>query len=505
MNSSGVVLSRLGQRPVLLLGTTAAVLVVVGLGLGWRHSKIARNTELEIFGPSTDVEASTNVKGGIVQWLSDGYRQFRGGGAFRVRQFGVWLNLVTGRKLFDELRDVPDDILSFREAAFGGLHGDYTMGSWRTESNTMAELVKGRMTRSLGTLFPAVYEEMGAAFEDEISSKLVGEHWTPMSVIMPLTRIVCRTSNRLFVGLPLCRNEEYMDLSINYTHEVVRSSDKIKVWPKILEPYYSPVANAKKILKRLMGDTVAERQQLIQNNVPHEERPNDFLQWNLEQAPDFEKNLDSVAERILRLNFTAIHTTAAGFTWVLYHLAAQPNKYMQALRDEVTESVAKHGWTKAAIDKMHRADSFIKECSRLHGINAASITRVAMRDFTFSDGTKIRRGEWVGVPSHAVHHDSLIYAHADVFDGFRFFDGDVSEGPESKRYVGLSHEFLTFGIGKHACPGRFWAANEMKAMLAYVVTHYDLKFASGTMPPEIWMGFILAPDWTAQVLMRKRA
>jgi len=51
------------------------------------------------------------------------------------------------------------------------------MGNWRHESNLMAELVKGRLTRSIATVFPTVVEEMDAAFTDEITSKL-GEDGT---------------------------------------------------------------------------------------------------------------------------------------------------------------------------------------------------------------------------------------------------------------------------------------------------------------------------------------
>lgn len=36
--------------------------------------------------------------------------------------------------------------------------------------------------------------------------------------------------------------------------------------------------------------------------------------------------------------------------------------------------------------------------------------------------------------------------------------------------------FLGFGYGKHSCPGRFFAAHEMKLLLAHVVQQYDIEF-----------------------------
>jgi Cytochrome P450 len=54
------------------------------------------------------------------------------------------------------------------------------------------------------------------------------------------------------------------------------------------------------------------------------------------------------------------------FTHALYDLAANP-QYIQPLREEVEENLTEKGWTKAAMDKMWKVDSFLKESMRLHG------------------------------------------------------------------------------------------------------------------------------------------
>ena len=51
-------------------------------------------------------------------------------------------------------------------------------------------------------------------------------------------------------------------------------------------------------------------------------------------------------------------------THALYHLAANP-EYAIPLREEVRVLVAEHGWTKAAIDRMYKIDSFLRESLRL--------------------------------------------------------------------------------------------------------------------------------------------
>ncbi|TFY60306.1 hypothetical protein EVG20_g7469 [Dentipellis fragilis] len=66
-------------------------------------------------------------------------------------------------------------------------------------------------------------------------------------------------------------------------------------------------------------------------------------------------------------------------------------------------------------------------------------------------------------------------------------------------------EYLSFGHGKHACPGRFFAAVELKAMLAHVVLTYDVRFPPGTgRPPNDYLAAACLPG-KADLEFRKRA
>ena len=63
-------------------------------------------------------------------------------------------------------------------------------------------------------------------------------------------------------------------------------------------------------------------------------------------------------------------------------------------------------------------------------------------------------------------------------------------------------------LGSYNClvsPGRFFAANELKIMMANLVLKYDIKFADGSRRPKNeWMATTIQPSATAQVLFRKR-
>lgn len=87
-----------------------------------------------------------------------------------------------------------------------------------------------------------------------------------------------------------------------------------------------------------------------------------------------------------------------------------------------------------------------------------------------STGLHIPYGTNLAVPMHSIHMDEDFYANASHFDAFRFSLHD-----NAKPLVTLDDTFLTFGYGRHGCPGRFFGAHLMKTMMAYVVQKYDVE------------------------------
>jgi cytochrome P450 len=57
------------------------------------------------------------------------------------------------------------------------------------------------------------------------------------------------------------------------------------------------------------------------------------------------------------------------FTQVLFDLATRP-EYVQPMRDEVESVIEEEGWSKAAVDKLRKLDSFVKESLRLSPISS---------------------------------------------------------------------------------------------------------------------------------------
>lgn len=78
--------------------------------------------------------------------------------------------------------------------------------------------------------------------------------------------------------------------------------------------------------------------------------------------------------------------------------------------------------------------------------------------------------------------DPTIFPNVDKFDGHRFLNLRKVLGNENKhQFVTTSPECNFFGHGHHACPGRFFASNELKLLLAHMIMYYDWKLPEGQM------------------------
>jgi len=236
-----------------------------------------------------------------------------------------------------------------------------------------------------------------------------------------------------------------------------------------------------------------------------DDKPNDMLMWLMSEAKGVERSLDGLARRLLVVNFAAIFTTSFAITGVLYHLLSNP-EYIEPLRRDVETAVAEEGWTKAGMDKMLMIDSFLRESQRINTLGILGLSRLALRPFTFSNGVSVPAGTVIAAPISAIHTDGEIYPNPEELDGFRFAklredDGAPVIGQQS---TSTSAEYLTFGYGRHACPGRFFAANEVKALLAHILVTYDIKLEEGKKAPNFFViGLTRVPE-KANVMFRKR-
>ncbi|KAH9004862.1 cytochrome P450 [Lactarius hengduanensis] len=296
-----------------------------------------------------------------------------------------------------------------------------------------------------------------------------------------MQRVICRVTNRVFVGAPLCRNRDYQALNLNFATNVIKFATILRLFPDFLKPLVtrtisnlpSQVRREREFIRSMYEERLARMEDLGDENG----KTNDMLIGEVARR---------VARRMLGVNFAAIHATSSTMTQVLYRLLANP-EYVEAV-------VAEYGWTTDGMDKLHKIDSFVRETQRLDGLGIVVLVRKALRPFTFSNGITVPAGTYVAAPVGAIHTDEEVYSNPDEFDGFRFARlRESSEGPvASKHQAGVtSPAHLSFGGMGARVSRTVFRVTELKIILARIIPR-DLCIASSVIPRE------------ASVLFRKR-
>ncbi|KAJ7878446.1 cytochrome P450 [Mycena leptocephala] len=459
----------------------------------------------------------------------EGYNRYPNG-IFRVARLYHWEYIVCGPKLIKEVGNIPENVLSFYAGVEESVQGFYfslrasiragnliryqakhTMGRAIAEDPYHQQTIRTSLTRNLHTRFPDVRDEIICSFKDVL--QLQGSEWTSLPVLPTTMSIVSRVSNRLFVGLPLCRNEEYLANNIRHTIDVVRSGTIISLFPEFLRPQEKSNARALKFLGPLLEERLTKEREL---GPDWDGKPNDLIAWLLELAEGDQRTPLDLTLRILGTNMAAIHTSSMAFTHAIFDLTMHP-EHLLPMREEAERVVREEGWTKAALNSMVKIDSFLRESQRLNPTGPLVMQRrvVSKDGFRFSDGTMLPQGAFLSVAARPAHFDPSNYENPTAFDGFRFAreraehishsDPNDSQDIFKKHMISVGVDHLPFGTGKHACPGRFFAATELKAMLAHLVINYDVKAeVEGVRPPDMNFGTVTTPSATGKVLFRKK-
>lgn len=128
--------------------------------------------------------------------------------------------------------------------------------------------------------------------------------------------------------------------------------------------------------------------------------------------------------------------------------------------------------------------------------------RIVRQPITLSDGLVLPKGIHICFAAGPLTHDPEIVPQPLPFDGLRW-----AQNPECKTnsFVSIGPANMHFGFGRHACPGRFFAASSIKAVMSRLIMEYDFKFMDGQgRPQNINNGEQTMPNMLVEVLIRKR-
>ncbi|KYK60560.1 cytochrome P450 monooxygenase [Drechmeria coniospora] len=406
-----------------------------------------------------------------------------------------------------ELRAVTSDKLDPLTASFDDNAGSLT--GILLGSELHSDAIHRRLTPGLPRIIPVVLDELKCTF-GKVLPECVGK-WAPVIPYDLILNLSTRASARVFVGEPICRDERFLDTSASYsrnTFDTIATFRNLGKGVGALLEFFSPtssVSNAREQLRyvqQLLGSEVERRR------ASPDEKHDDFLQWCIDLArTEEEAKPEALAHRTLGiLSMAVVHTTAMATTHMLFDIMANPD-LRDALKKE-QEAILPNGWqeiSQKAMLEMRLLDSLMRESQRFNPVGEFTFRRVVRKPITLSDGYKLKPGQQIGLLARQFGmEDGMIGdENADSFSPFRW----SHQKQASALFSHSSSANLHFGLGRYACPGRFFASYMIKSIMSRILLEYDLKLEGNDMtrrPVNSIQGDKILPNRESVVLLRRR-
>jgi cytochrome P450 len=187
--------------------------------------------------------------------------------------------------------------------------------------------------------------------------------------------MVAQLSSKVFLGDKICRNPDWLRITVDYTVDTFLAAEDLRLWPRLMRPIMANfLPSCRKIRRELKEATeiitpvLEERRRDLEaarkaNQPP--KRYDDAMQWMEECAKG---RPYPPAEAQMAFSIVAIHTTSDMLTQVLLGLCAHL-EVIRPLREEIVAVIQEEGWKKTALYKLKLMDSVLKESQRMKPVN----------------------------------------------------------------------------------------------------------------------------------------
>ncbi|KAF6810887.1 cytochrome p450 monooxygenase [Colletotrichum plurivorum] len=439
--------------------------------------------------------------------MEAGRRQFPGQTYRMMTDVGD--TIVIPPQFVNDIRNEPG--LSFLQAFSENFHphlpGFEAFAAGNRPDELFQLVIKKRITKLLNQITEPLSSEAKFAVDLKFGTS---NEWHEFNLKEDILDLVARLSSRVFLGSEVCRDEAWLHITKSYTVNAFIGAETMRIYPSWLRGVAHWFMPQCKVLRQQVADSrriiepVLERRRILRAEAQARDDPipkfNDGLDWFEEESKG--RKYDAVGAQ-LGLSAVAIHTTTDLLVEAMLWIAENP-QLIRDLRKETVEVLSAEGWKKTALFNMKLADSVLKEAQRLKPVTSAIMSRVATRPVTLPNGLQLQTGERC-VADLGSMYDPVIYENPLEFDGYRFARMRGEPGLDSQAHlVSTSPSHLGFGHGQHACPGRFFAANELKIALAHLLMKYDWQLTPGYKHCCQEYGFGLSSDGAAKLMMRRR-
>lgn len=246
--------------------------------------------------------------------LNEGYEKYSKHGKACVLPGLQWPDVALPPSDIAWLTAKPEHVLSASKVQEDIIAFSYMSHGPDAAARADFTVIRRDLTRNLSKVLPDIIDEVHMCFDEMI--KADSKDWSEVKIFHIITETSRRLSNRLFVGLPLCRDKRYIggletwELVLGVGSAVVRY-----LIPPILKPHLAkivaiPVRFQAWRLKRLLLPQIRgrlARQNQSDGSKVDAVQPHDVLQWLLDAEAERRvgrgMSIDDIAEKTIMFNF----------------------------------------------------------------------------------------------------------------------------------------------------------------------------------------------------------
>ncbi|KAG0211436.1 hypothetical protein BGX28_007928 [Mortierella sp. GBA30] len=432
------------------------------------------------------------------------------GDVFNLYVLNQYLTIVSGAAVREIFKT---ESLSFGDALddISGIHS-FTMSITKTKRTfddpVIHEIIRESIIANLPLFTPRIVDRLQVILDDRLGHsegrKLIED---PLLVFQEMIAAAMAT---VFMGPEIAKSPKVLDSFIQCTYDIATltiQGPRKGFWHTLRQKakygLLNPLQKHVNVLVEAASPVIQERRreeaEAAERGVEYE-RPLDILQNLLDNFDKYNLvDIEDVCGHILVIALVSVHTTSDFSTYLCYYLASYP-EYIETLYDEqreVLRQIAKEReeqrWRKlqsgevdsakdfegtdldpkndqdlsaAAVKRMTLLDSYVREYLRSRN-QRLSLAHTARVDVTLSNGMVVRKGRKIMVNIRSLHQDYDLQGEDPTeFRPWRFVG-------KAKSATKVAPDLMSFGMGKHACPGRFLAVQEMKTITALLVSRYS--------------------------------
>ncbi|KAF7540433.1 hypothetical protein G7054_g1344 [Neopestalotiopsis clavispora] len=409
-------------------------------------------------------------------------------------------------------------------------HEKYMLDTWTVDVSRKV------LTQDLEQFIDPVWEELQLAVDEYLG--VDSENWVTLDLLETIRKVINRASGRFAVGLSLCRNEDYLATAIKSIDSVISNAGATGFMPTALRPFFGRLAcwnthsmlgelesHIKPMLEESMIRMAANPDDESKDPVCLEQR---MLRYAFKNRPS-ELRSDELTRRLVMTNLGFVYQGSFAAANMIRNILESDAKHntISVLREEAKHFMAAEPepsrlWRRQNIARMVFADSAARESLRLTTVPTRALVRQVMVDGLHTDtGLPLPKGALVSFVSQPMHTDPELFPDPNQYDPFRFVklreaDDAVTgekkdasstdtEGARSPHSFLSTSNLLIFGRGRNSCPGRYLVDFQLKMLISYLFTNYDVKFSETNRPTNRWLLEFIFPPKGVKIMVKRRA